>query len=127
MGSVPNILVVHPSLGVANVQELIALAKSKPDQIRYATSGVGTLSHLSGELLNFLAGIKLVHVPYQGSAQAMADVLAGRVMAAFRAGEHRLAARRERQPQGARDDGEQAQRDGARRADHGGGFGPAAL
>jgi hypothetical protein len=59
------------------------LAKSKPDQILYATSGVGSLSHLSGELLNFLAGIKLVHVPYQGSAQAMADVLAGRVMAAF--------------------------------------------
>jgi len=83
MGSVPNILVVHPDLGVGNVQELIALAKSKPDQILYETSGVGSLSHLSGELLNFLAGIKLVHVPYQGSAQAMADVLAGRVMAAF--------------------------------------------
>jgi tripartite-type tricarboxylate transporter receptor subunit TctC len=83
MGSVPNILVVHPTLGVGNVQELIALARSKPDQILYATSGVGSLSHLSGELLNFLAGIKLVHVPYQGSAQAMADVLAGRVMAAF--------------------------------------------
>jgi tripartite-type tricarboxylate transporter receptor subunit TctC len=83
MGSVPNVLVVHPALGVANVQELIALAKSKPDEILYATSGVGSLSHMSGELLNFLVGIKLVHVPYQGSAQAMTDVLAGRVMVAF--------------------------------------------
>lgn len=83
MGSVPNILVAHPALGVTNVRELIALAKAKPDQILYATSGVGSLSHMSGELLNFLVGIKLVHVPYPGSAQAMTDVLAGRVMLAF--------------------------------------------
>jgi tripartite-type tricarboxylate transporter receptor subunit TctC len=83
MGSVPNLLAVHPSLGVSNVQELIAAAKSKPDQIHYATSGVGTLSHMSGELLNFLANIKLVHVPYQGSAQALTDVLAGRVPVTF--------------------------------------------
>jgi len=83
MGSVPNLLAVHPALAVTNVQELIAVAKSKPDQIHYATSGVGTLSHMSGELLNFLAGIKLVHVPYQGSAQALTDVLAGRVTVAF--------------------------------------------
>jgi tripartite-type tricarboxylate transporter receptor subunit TctC len=83
MGSIPNMLVVHPSLGVANVGELIALAKSKPEQIHYATSGVGSLSHMAGEMLNFLAGIKLVHVPYPGAAQAMSDVLAGRVNVAF--------------------------------------------
>jgi tripartite-type tricarboxylate transporter receptor subunit TctC len=83
MGSVPNLLAVHPSLGVVSVPELIATAKAKPGQIHYATSGVGTLSHMSGELLNFLAGIKLVHVPYQGSAQAMTDVLAGRVTVTF--------------------------------------------
>ncbi len=83
LGSVPNLLVVHPSLGVTNLREFIALAKSKPDQISYATSGLGTLSHMSGELLNFLASIKLLHVPYQGSAQAIADVLSGRVSAFF--------------------------------------------
>lgn len=83
LGSVPNLLVIHPSLGVANLREFITLAKSQPDQINYATPGVGTLSHMSGELLNFLAGIKLVHVPYQSSPQAITDVLAGRVTALF--------------------------------------------
>jgi tripartite-type tricarboxylate transporter receptor subunit TctC len=83
LGSVPNILVVNPSLGVANVRELIALAKARPDQISYATSGVGSLSHMAGELLNVQAGIKLVHVPYQSAAQAVLDVLGGRVMAFF--------------------------------------------
>jgi tripartite-type tricarboxylate transporter receptor subunit TctC len=83
IGSVPNLLVVNPALGAATVQELIAIAKAKPEQIHFATSGVGTLSHLSGELLNVMAGIKLVHVPYQGSAQAMTDLLAGRIMVMF--------------------------------------------
>jgi tripartite-type tricarboxylate transporter receptor subunit TctC len=63
LGSVPNLFVVNPSLGVTNLREFITLAKSQPGQINYATPGVGTLSHMSGELLNFLAGIKLVHVP----------------------------------------------------------------
>ena len=66
VANVPNVLVVHPSIGVSNVQELIALAKSKPEQIFYASSGAGTLAHLSGELLNVKAGVKLVHVPYPG-------------------------------------------------------------
>jgi tripartite-type tricarboxylate transporter receptor subunit TctC len=83
LGSIPNLLVVNPSLGVASVRELIALAKAKPEQIGYATSGVGTMSHMGGELLNVLAGIKLVHVPYQSAAQAVIDVLGGRVMAFF--------------------------------------------
>ena len=83
LGSVPNLFVINPSLGVTNLREFIALAKAQPGQINYATPGVGTLSHMSGELLNFLAGIKLVHVPYQSSAQAMTDVLAGRVTAFF--------------------------------------------
>ena len=83
LGSIPNLLVVNPSLGVTNVRELIALAKAKPEQIGYATSGVGTMSHMGGELLNVLAGIKLVHVPYQSAAQAVIDVLGGRVMAFF--------------------------------------------
>ncbi len=83
LGSIPNLLVVNPSLGVKNVRELIALAKAKPEQISYATSGVGTMSHMGGELLNVLAGIKLVHVPYQSASQAVVDVLGGRVMAFF--------------------------------------------
>jgi len=83
IANVPQMLVVHPSLGANNVQELIALAKAKPGQIHYASSGVGTLSHLSGELLYSMAGAKLVHVPYPGSAQGIADVLAGRVGVMF--------------------------------------------
>ena len=76
-------LVAHPSLGVNSVPELIALAKSKPDTITYAMSGVGTLSNLSGLLLNHMAGIKLVAVPYPGSAQGVNDVIAGRVPLMF--------------------------------------------
>ena len=77
------ILVVHPSLGVNTVGELIALAKSKPGEILYASTGVGTAPHLSGELLAMRAGLKLVHVPYQGSPQAATDLLAGRVAMMF--------------------------------------------
>jgi len=77
------ILVVHPSTGVNTVQELIALAKSKPGEILYASTGVGTAPHLSGELLSMRAGLKLVHVPYQGSPQAATDLLAGRAAMMF--------------------------------------------
>jgi tripartite-type tricarboxylate transporter receptor subunit TctC len=77
------ILVVHPSLGVENVRELIALAKSKPGEVLYASTGVGTAPHLSGELFAMRAGVKLVHVPYQGSPQAVTDLLAGRTAMMF--------------------------------------------
>lgn len=83
LASVPNILVVHPSLGVRTLAELIELAKSKPDGIFYASSGVGTSPHLSGELFNLKAGVKLVHVPYQGSSQAINDLIAGRTSVMF--------------------------------------------
>jgi tripartite-type tricarboxylate transporter receptor subunit TctC len=83
IANAPQMLVAHPSLGVNTVQELIALAKSKPDEIQYASSGVGTMSHLSGVLLDNAAGIKLMQVPYPGSAQSMTDVLAGRVPLMF--------------------------------------------
>jgi tripartite-type tricarboxylate transporter receptor subunit TctC len=83
VANAPQMLVAHPSLGVSTVQELIALAKSKPDEVQYASSGVGTMSHLSGVLLNNAAGIKLMQVPYPGSAQSMTDVLAGRVSLMF--------------------------------------------
>jgi len=80
---VPQMMVVHPSLGVGSLREFIALAKSKPEPIQYASSGVGTLSHLSAELLGSVAGIKLMQVPYPGSAQSLTDVLAGRVPLMF--------------------------------------------
>jgi tripartite-type tricarboxylate transporter receptor subunit TctC len=77
------ILVVHPSLGVKNVQELIALAKSKPGELSYASTGIGSAPHFSGELFQQSTGTKLVHVPYQGSPQAATDLLAGRVQVMF--------------------------------------------
>jgi tripartite-type tricarboxylate transporter receptor subunit TctC len=75
----PLILAVHPSLGVASVQELVALAKSKPGELTYASVGIGTVPHLSTELFAVRTHIKLVHVPYQGSPPAVTDLLAGRV------------------------------------------------
>src|SRR5262244_1654189 len=81
--SVPNMLVVHPSLGVDNLQQLIALAKSKPEQIHFGSSGTATTTHLAGELINVMAGVRLVHVPYPGSAQALSDVLTGRIPLLF--------------------------------------------
>ena len=83
VASSPQLLLAHPSLGVGTVAELIALAKRQPEPINYAHSGVGTLSNLSGLLLNGMAGIKLVGVPYPGSAQGVNDVLAGRVPVMF--------------------------------------------
>jgi len=74
---------VHPSLGVKSVKELIDLAKSKPDQLSFASSGVATGTHLSGELFKVLAGVKMVHVPYAGSPQAVTDLLAGRIQLFF--------------------------------------------
>ncbi len=83
VNSTAVILVAHPSVGVSSLKELIALAKQKPGEINYASTGVGTAPHLSGELLNMRAGLKLVHVPYQGSPQAATDLLAGRVQIMF--------------------------------------------
>jgi tripartite-type tricarboxylate transporter receptor subunit TctC len=83
VNAVTVVLVVSPSLGVDNVKQLIALAKSKPGQILYASTGVGTQPHLAGALLAMRAGLDLVHVPYQGSPQAVTDLLAGRVNMMF--------------------------------------------
>jgi tripartite-type tricarboxylate transporter receptor subunit TctC len=77
------ILVVHPSTGVSSVRELIALARSKPGEVLYASTGVGTAPHLSGELFAMRGEVKLVHVPYQGSPQAVTDLLAGRTTMMF--------------------------------------------
>jgi tripartite-type tricarboxylate transporter receptor subunit TctC len=83
LATVPNILLVHRSLGVQSLDALIALAKAKPGEILYASSGIGTSSHLSGEMFNIRANVKLVHVPYQGSSQAMTDLIAGRTSVIF--------------------------------------------
>ena len=77
------VLVVHPSIGVSDVKELVALAKAKPGEINYASVGIGSAPHLSAELLIQRAGIKLQHVPYQGSPQAVTDLVAGRTQMMF--------------------------------------------
>jgi len=79
----PLILAVHPSLGVSSVAELIALAKSKPGELTYASVGLGTVPHLATELISVRTNIKLVHVPYPGSPPAVTDLLAGRVSMMF--------------------------------------------
>src|SRR5215813_3307452 len=81
--TVPNILVVHPSIGVKSVADLITLARAKPDGLSYGSSGAGTSLHLSAELFNVMTGTRMVHVPYPGSAQAVTDLLAGRVQVMF--------------------------------------------
>jgi tripartite-type tricarboxylate transporter receptor subunit TctC len=83
VADVPNVLVVQPSLKVSSVAELTALAKSKPGQLSFASSGIGTAPHLSGELYALMAGIKWVHVPYKGSTPAVADLLGGQVQLMF--------------------------------------------
>jgi tripartite-type tricarboxylate transporter receptor subunit TctC len=77
------VLVVNPGTDVHSVAELIALAKKKPGEVLYASTGVGAAPHLAAELFSQRAGIKLVHVPYQGSPQAVADLIAGRTMMMF--------------------------------------------
>jgi tripartite-type tricarboxylate transporter receptor subunit TctC len=83
IASVPIVLAVHPSLGVKDVKELIALAKAKPGTINFGSSGIGTTNHLAGELLKAKTGIDIVHVPYKGAAPAMNDLLAGHIPMMF--------------------------------------------
>jgi tripartite-type tricarboxylate transporter receptor subunit TctC len=83
MVDVPTGLVVHPSLPARNVKQLVALAKAKPGEIFYSTSGRGTVGHLAAELLNSTAGIKLVHVPYKGAGPAVIDLVAGQIQLQF--------------------------------------------
>jgi len=80
---VPNLLVVHPSVPAKTVQELIALAKAKPNTINFGSAGIGATSHLSGELFKSAAGIQIVHVPYKGTGAALQDLLAGNIQMAI--------------------------------------------
>ena len=79
----PQILVAHPALAASNVRELVALAKSKPGQLNFASSGTGTATHLGLELFKAATGINVVHVPYKGGAPALTDLIAGQVQLLF--------------------------------------------
>jgi tripartite-type tricarboxylate transporter receptor subunit TctC len=81
--SYPYIVVVNPSLGIKTLQELVALAKSKPGQLNYGTAGVGASNHLVTELFDSKAGIKMTHIPYRGTSLAVADLIAGQVQVVF--------------------------------------------
>jgi tripartite-type tricarboxylate transporter receptor subunit TctC len=81
--SAPNVILVHPSLPVKTVKELIALAKAKPGQIDYASSGNGSTQHLTGALFTKMAGVNMTHIPYRGSGPATVDLLAGQVTVGF--------------------------------------------
>jgi len=85
VGTAPNILVVHPSVPVRTVKDLIDLAKSKPGQINYGSFGSGTSAHLAGELFNLMAGVRLVHIPYKGGAPALTAVISGEIQVLFSA------------------------------------------
>jgi tripartite-type tricarboxylate transporter receptor subunit TctC len=81
--TLPNILVVNEGVAARSVNELIALARERPNFLSFGSSGVGSGSHFSGELFNVMAGIKIQHVPYPGTAQAATDLLAGRIHVMF--------------------------------------------
>jgi tripartite-type tricarboxylate transporter receptor subunit TctC len=83
VAGVPNVLEVTPSLPVHSVADLIKLAKEKPGQINFASSGSGTSIHLSGELFKTMAGVDMTHVPYKGSAPAITDLIGGQVQVMF--------------------------------------------
>jgi tripartite-type tricarboxylate transporter receptor subunit TctC len=82
----PLVLVTHPSLPVKSVRDLIALAKARPGQLTFGSAGIASPAHICGELLNMLAGIRTVHIPYKGGTQALADLLGGQITIAFTGG-----------------------------------------
>ena len=83
LASTPNVLVVNKQLGVGSLRELIALAKSKPNQLTFGSSGIGTSLHMSGELFSEMAGVQIRHIPYKGRAQSLPDLLGGRISMLF--------------------------------------------
>lgn len=83
LASTPNVLIVNKRLGVSNVHELIELAKAKPNQLTFGSSGTGTSLHMSGELFKEMAGIEIRHIPYKGRAQSLPDLVSGRISMLF--------------------------------------------
>ena len=83
LSTTPNVLVVHPGFPANSVKEVIALAKSKPGELTFASSGAGTSIHLSGELFKSMAGLQMTHIPYKGSGPMLIDLMAGQTSMAF--------------------------------------------
>jgi len=83
LAQAPNLLVVHPSLPAHNVKELIAVSKKHPGEINYGSSGIGTTVHLSGELFQYMTGVKWVHIPYKGGGPAVVELIAGQTQIYF--------------------------------------------
>ena len=83
LASTPNVLVVNKKLGVNNLHELIELAKSKPNELTFGSSGVGTSLHMSGELFKEMTGVQIRHIPYKGRAQSLPDLVSGRISMLF--------------------------------------------
>lgn len=83
LASTPNVLIVNKQLGISSVYELIELAKAKPNQLTFGSSGVGTSLHMSGELFKEMAGIQIRHIPYKGRAQSLPDLVSGRISMLF--------------------------------------------
>src|SRR5438128_3987043 len=81
--SVPHLVVVHPSVPVTSLKELVAYLKAQPGKLTFSSAGNGSMPHLTGEVFQSLAGVKLVHVPYKGSGQSMQDLLGGQHLVAF--------------------------------------------
>jgi len=82
-GSTPNLLVIHPSMPIRTVRELIAMAKAKPGQLNYASTGSGSSNHMSMELFKMMTQTDIVHIPFKGSAPALTDLMGGHVMMIF--------------------------------------------
>src|SRR5689334_13951411 len=80
---IPNILILHPSVPARNVKELVALAKARPGTLNYASAGIGSASHLNGELFRSTAGINIVDVPFKGFADQVTEIIAGRLEMTF--------------------------------------------
>ena len=83
VATLPNLMVVNPSVPARNVKELIALAKAKPGELAFASAGNGTSQHLSGELFKKMTGVDMIHIPYKGSAPAVTDLVGGQVQLMF--------------------------------------------
>ena len=83
LGIAPYVLTVHPSVPVKSVKELVALAKAKPDELRFGSGGNGSGAHLAGAMFNSLANVKMVHVPYKGGGPAMVDLVAGQLQLSY--------------------------------------------
>ncbi len=83
IATAPLIVVVHPSVPVTSIRELVALAKAKPGGLNYASGGIGTGNHVAGELFKYMANVDIVHVPYKGGGPALTDVVAGHVQILF--------------------------------------------